>query len=141
VDGLALRTLALRIATGLPAAEHCYPFGPETEVCKVVGKMFLLAGELRGEPLVTLKCEPEYSLALQEEFPTISPGYHTNKKHWISVRGGQEITEELVDELVRTSYTLVVDTLPRAQRPGLSAQAMRGISSDDEPAPRDARPD
>jgi predicted DNA-binding protein (MmcQ/YjbR family) len=127
MDGPALRALALRIATGLPSAEHCFPFGPETEVCKVAGKVFFLAGELGGEPLVTLKCEPEYSRALQEEFPAVSPGYHMNKKHWISVRAGDEVTEELVDELVRTSFMLVVETLPRAKRPGLSARAMKGI--------------
>jgi predicted DNA-binding protein (MmcQ/YjbR family) len=127
MDAIALRKLALRIGTSLPAAEHCFPFGPETEVCKVVGKVFLLGGELRGKPLVTLKCEPESGLALQEEFPDITPGYHMNKKHWISIGGGDAITEELVDELVRTSYTLVVDSLPRAERPGLSAQAVKGI--------------
>jgi predicted DNA-binding protein (MmcQ/YjbR family) len=77
--------------------------------------------------LVTVKCEPESGLALREEFPTIVPGYHVNKKHWISISAGDDITEDLVDELVRTSYTLVVETLPRAKRPGLSAQAVRGI--------------
>lgn len=122
-----LRAHALRIATGLPSAEHCFPFGPETEVCKVVGKVFFLAGELQGEPLVTLKCDPEESIALQEEFAGISSGYHMNKKHWISVRAGDEITEELVDELVRASYTLVVETLPRAKRPALSARAFKGL--------------
>ncbi|GAB6897182.1 MmcQ/YjbR family DNA-binding protein [Kineosporia succinea] len=127
MDGMSLRELALRVATGLPAAEHCFPFGPEHEVCKVVGKVFFLTGELRGEPLVTLKCEPESSLALQEEFPEITPGYHMNKKHWISMRGGDGLDEGLVDELVRTSYTLVVDTLPRSKRPGLSARALKGV--------------
>ncbi|MBT0768390.1 MmcQ/YjbR family DNA-binding protein [Kineosporia sp. J2-2] len=127
MDGSSLCALALRIATGLPAATSGFPFGPETEVCKVAGKVFLLTGDLRGEPLVTLKCEPEYSLALQEEFTSIFPGYHMNKKHWISIEAGDDITGDLLDELVRTSYTLVVDTLPRAKRPGLSAQAVRGI--------------
>jgi len=131
MNGKDLHTHALRIGKALPAAEASFPFGPETEVCKVVGKVFLLAGELGGEPLVSLKCEPEESLALQEQFPAISPGYHLNKKHWISVRAGDEITGELLDELVRTSYTLVVQTLPRARRPGLSARAMKGIEDAD----------
>ncbi|GAA3599228.1 MmcQ/YjbR family DNA-binding protein [Kineosporia mesophila] len=130
MDGTTLRATALRIATGLPAAEHCFPFGPETEVCKVVGKVYFLAGELHGEPLVTLKCDPEHSLSLQEQFPDVFPGYHMNKKHWISIGGGDDITEDLIDELVRSSYTLVVSTLPRAKRPGLSAQAMKGIATE-----------
>jgi len=129
VDGKTLRRLAMKIAGGLPAADHEWPFGPETDVFKVVGKVFLLAGELAGEPLVTMKCEPEHSLALQQEFGSISPGYHMNKKHWISLSAGPDLTGELIDELVRTSYTLVVDTLPRARRPRLSAQALRGIES------------
>ncbi|GLY19005.1 hypothetical protein Kisp01_60190 [Kineosporia sp. NBRC 101677] len=133
MDGKTLRTLAVRIATALPEAEFGFPFGPEHEVAKVVGKVFFLATELRGEHLVTLKCEPEHSLALQEEFAgAVFPGYHMNKKHWISLRGTDQVDEDLVDELVRTSYTLVVDTLPRAARPGLSAQALKGLQIEDD---------
>ncbi|GAB3276081.1 MmcQ/YjbR family DNA-binding protein [Kineosporia babensis] len=133
MDGTALRALAVKIAGSLPSAELCFPFGPETEVAKVAGKVFFLTAELRGEQLVTVKCEPEDGLALQEQFrDTVIPGYHMNKKHWISVRGGDEVDRALVDELVRTSYTLVVDTLPRAKRPGLSATAMKGILTEDD---------
>ncbi len=38
----------------------------------------------------------------------ISPGYHMNKKHWITVESG---------ELVTDSYRLVVAHLPKAERP------------------------
>ena len=40
-----------------------------------------------------------------------------NKKHWISLSPGEDITAELVDELVTESYLLVVEKLPKLIRP------------------------
>ncbi len=117
MDGGELLELAMETAAELPAATREHPFGPESEVFKVVGKVFLLATEMPGEPVVTLKCEPEHSHALQQQHEEIVPGYHMNKRHWLTIRAGGTVTPELVDELVRNSYELVVDGLPRAKRP------------------------
>jgi predicted DNA-binding protein (MmcQ/YjbR family) len=40
-----------------------------------------------------------------------------NKRHWLTIRVGDAVTRELVDELVRNSYELVVEGLPRTKRP------------------------
>lgn len=40
-----------------------------------------------------------------------------NQRHWISLTPGPSLDEELVRELVTESYLLVVEKLPRAQRP------------------------
>lgn len=40
-----------------------------------------------------------------------------NKRHWISLTPGPSLDEELVRELVTESYLLVVEKLPRSQRP------------------------
>ncbi|QNP63231.1 MmcQ/YjbR family DNA-binding protein [Streptomyces genisteinicus] len=97
------------------AAVEEFPFGPETSVFKVLGKMFALSA-LDGTPLtVNLKCDPDDAIRLREEHPAIAPGYHMNKRHWNTVTVG-ELPDRMVRELVEDSYDLVVAGLPRAER-------------------------
>ena len=98
-----LRRLCLR----LPEAQETFPFGPETSVFKVGGKMFALA-QLKREPLrVSVKCEPELGEQLRGTYEEIEPGYHLTKRHWLTVNCGEAATDELVRELVAGSYELV----------------------------------
>lgn len=101
----------------LPGAELSHPFGEEHDVWKVCGKVFMLQSVLRGEPIVTLKARPQDSRELREAFPSITPGYHMNKKHWITLREDPTIPAEIVTDLVTESYLLVVETLPKRLRP------------------------
>lgn len=117
MDGRTLQDLARARALELPAAGFSRPFGPEHEVAKVVGKVFLLLTEVREGPIVTLKADPRESELLRQTHPDITPGYHMNKRHWITLEPGGELDEELVQELVTDSYLLVVEGLPRARRP------------------------
>ncbi|ANW20275.1 MmcQ/YjbR family DNA-binding protein [Streptomyces clavuligerus] len=96
-----------------------FPFGPETSVFKVAGKMFAL-GALDAAPLrLNLKCEPEIALRLRAEYPAIVPGWHMNKRHWNTVTV-PELPARMVEELIEDSYDLVVAGLPRAVRLRLS---------------------
>src|SRR4051794_5573460 len=117
MDGGELLEFAMEAAGRLPAVTHGHPFGPDWDVFKVAGKVFLLATEVPGEAVVTLKCEPEHGRALQQRYAEIVPGYHMNKRHWSTIRAGHAVTRELVEELVHNSYELVVEGLPRAKRP------------------------
>ena len=117
LDPATLHELALERALELPAAALEKPFGPEYEVVKVLGKMFLLATALRGVPIVVLKADPRDSEMLRENVRGISPGYHMNKRHWITVEAADDVDESLLRDLVTDSYRLVVATLPRRQRP------------------------
>lgn len=119
MDGTGLQQIATEAAAGLPAVTHTWPFGPDHDVFKVVGKIFLMTTDAPGEPIVTLKCEPPHATALRQEFPTITPGYHMNKQHWISLAAGPGITPDFVEELVLNAYELVVEGLPRDRRPVL----------------------
>ncbi|MFF0444925.1 MmcQ/YjbR family DNA-binding protein [Streptomyces sp. NPDC004609] len=92
-----------------------FPFGEETSVFKVAGKMFALSA-LDREPLtVNLKCDPELAVQLRAEHPAIAPGYHMNKRHWNTVTVA-DLPDRLVRELIEDSYDLVVAGLPRAVR-------------------------
>lgn len=116
MDSTQLGAAATARAEELPGAARDNPFGPEWDVYKVRGRVFLLI-PLDGTGRVTLKSHPDDSLALRETFPDIVPGYHMNKKHWITLMPGPSLEEDLVTELVTESYRLVVEKLPRAQRP------------------------
>jgi predicted DNA-binding protein (MmcQ/YjbR family) len=119
MEATEVQDLAMRVAAELPGSTHEHPFGPEWEVFKVAGKVFLLVTEVPGAPVVVVKVDPDDSLALRQEHPSITPGYHMNKRHWITVHGGADITGALVGDLVSESYLIVRDTLPRARRPVL----------------------
>lgn len=130
MDGDDLHETARRRALELPGTSAGWPFGPNHEVMKVREKVFLMLTTVpaassgygvddaqRGQPVITLKAEPEDGVALQRQYPSIAPGYHMNKRHWVSVATGSAIDAGLVRELVTDSYRLVVESLPRRSRP------------------------
>ncbi|MBT2500043.1 MmcQ/YjbR family DNA-binding protein [Agromyces sp. ISL-38] len=101
----------------LPGASLEHPFGPDWEVFKVRDKVFMLMTDVTGEPIVILKTDPEDGKALQEQHDDITPGYHMNKKHWITLHPSGDLQTQLIDDLVTDSYLLVVENLPHAKRP------------------------
>jgi predicted DNA-binding protein (MmcQ/YjbR family) len=114
---LNLQERAAMRAEELPGAVRSHQAVGDWEVWKVGGKVFMLQTSMPGEPVVTLKAKPADAVALREAHPEITPGYHTNKKHWITLHPGGDIDAELVDDLVTESYLLVVEGLPKQQRP------------------------
>jgi predicted DNA-binding protein (MmcQ/YjbR family) len=117
MNGATLQKHAKSRADELPGANLEHPFGPEWEVYKVRGKVFMLLTAATGEPIVILKAAPADGEALRSAHADITPGYHMNKRHWITLSPGESIDKALVDELVTESYLLVVENLPRTERP------------------------
>ncbi|WP_343619958.1 MmcQ/YjbR family DNA-binding protein [Acinetobacter proteolyticus] len=107
-----LEQLALKYGQQLAFSIQSQPFGPDCEVFKICDKVFMLIGAYSGKLLVTIKSKPEKSLEYQELYPSISAGYYMNKKHWISIASGHEITADLLQDLIQDSYDLVVGKLP-----------------------------
>ncbi len=99
-----------------PGTVEDYPFGEETLVFKVGGKMFALTGIEALPPRVNLKCDPERVPELRERYEAIRPGYHMNKSHWNTVVLDGTIPEPLICELIDHSYELVVASLPAKVR-------------------------
>lgn len=117
MDAESLQKHAQDRAEELPGSGLEHPFGPDWDVFKVRGKVFMLMTATTGVPIVTLKAHPEDGKALREEYPDITPGYHMNKRHWITLHPGGGMPQALVEDLVTESYLLVVENLPRAKRP------------------------
>ncbi|WP_152347027.1 MmcQ/YjbR family DNA-binding protein [Brevibacterium sp. CFH 10365] len=130
-----------------PSVELDYPFGPDNAVYKVRGKMFMMSYELRGTPSLNLKVDPLDGEVLRDAYAEISPGYHMNKKHWVTVTvtvagegeavgddgdgsdtdesgpdpgaeaAGDRLDADLLHDLVLESYCLVVAKMPKKNRP------------------------
>lgn len=98
------------------------PFDEHTLVFKVRGKMWALCS-LRRQPIqVNLKCDPERSVELREEFDgLIIPGYHMSKVHWNTVMIEDAIPPTLMIELIDHSYNLVVSKLTKKLQAELTA--------------------
>ena len=94
--------------------EATFPFDEDTLVWKVLGKMFCL-GNVSAFQKITVKCDTEVSRALQAEYEQITPGYHMNKKLWITV-DLEGLTTEFVFSLIDASYELVVEKLTKRDR-------------------------
>ena len=103
------------LCAALPQSQETFPFGPDTLVFKVGGKVYALT-DLQSDPLnLSLKVRPEHGDELRAAYPAITPGYHLNKRHWVTLRL-DGVPDELSRELVPGSYALVVRSLTRARR-------------------------
>jgi predicted DNA-binding protein (MmcQ/YjbR family) len=103
-----------------PGTTEEMPFGPDTLVFKIGGKIYALTS-IDDFGSVNLKCDPDRAVQLREQYDFVVPGYHMNKKHWNTVVIGTGITVRLLQELIDHSYDLVRASLPRAVREELAA--------------------
>lgn len=97
-----------------------FPFGEEVLVYKVMGKMFALT-HVETFSSVSLKVDPETGTELREQYEGVTPGYHLNKKHWISVLMDGSISDRLVLQWIDNSYQLVAKSLTKTQKAALEA--------------------
>lgn len=116
MEDIELRKLAMDAALELPGAE-LHQFAPDWIVARVHGKWFAVTTSNADRSLVNVKVDPEDVAPLIQTYDDVLPGFHMNKKHWVSLRGGPSLTDQLVRELVVDSYRLVHLTLPVRLRP------------------------
>lgn len=143
MDPRELHDFALEVALELPHSRLTFPFGEEWEVFKVGERMFLLLTDTNGPQMVTMKVDPQEGRALVEAYDDVIPGYHLNKRHWVTVfspveepeassvpetssapdaphspaRSSRRISAEELKELIISSYLLVIAKMPKKDRP------------------------
>lgn len=84
------------------------PFGEDTLVFRVDGKIFLLM-RLMARPLaINLKCDPQKAIELRERYESVLPGYHMNKKYWNTVILDGRIPAREVIAMIDHSYDEVL---------------------------------
>jgi predicted DNA-binding protein (MmcQ/YjbR family) len=104
----------------LPGVTEELPFGPQTLVFKVAGKVFLLTPLDTPSTQFNAKCDPEKAIELRETYPDVKPGWHMNKKHWNTVLVTGRIPAEHIYAWIRDSYELVVKSLPKKDQLALA---------------------
>ena len=105
-----------------PEALLDYPFGPEAEVYKILGKMFALLTHRNGQDCINLKCDPQEAIELRDVFEAVQPGYHMNKKHWNTVVIDGSLPQGEIERMIDNSYALVVKSLRKGERLGLEVR-------------------
>jgi len=105
----------------LKGTTESFPFDEFSLVLKVQGKMFALIPLDNPETQIALKCDPEKAIALREEYSSVVPAWHFNKKHWNTVFIDNRLTRKLICEWIDNSYQLVVAGLPKKLREELQS--------------------
>lgn len=91
---------ALVLWAGRPGTRHRRWFG-------------LVMAEVAGRSLLTLKGDPDLNHALVGAHEWIVPGYHMNKRHWISVLVADPRAEpDLVLGLLEDAWSATVEKFP-----------------------------
>jgi predicted DNA-binding protein (MmcQ/YjbR family) len=109
-----------RACLGMSGATEEFPFGPESSVFKVAGKIFAISPLGRSRPLrISLKCEPGLAEQLRVSHPAITPGYHLDKRHWNTIVVDGSLPDAMLRDMIEDSYDLIVAALPKAKRRAL----------------------
>lgn len=103
-----------------PGVYEDFPFDNVTLTFRVKGKMFALCGVNDDPPQVNLKCDPELSELLREKYDAVKPGWHMNKRHWITLTLDGSLPASEVRELINMSYELVIQGLSKKERAKLN---------------------
>jgi predicted DNA-binding protein (MmcQ/YjbR family) len=103
-----------------PQTTEEQPFGPDTDVYKVAGKIFAIVSPDETPPAISLKCDPMIALELREEYKSVLPGYHLNKSHWNTVVLDDSVPDDELKKMISHSYEQVVNGLPKSLRVRIS---------------------
>ena len=102
--GERLQRAARDAAGALPGVSEGRPFVDSLDVYKVSDKVFLIVTDDPDNPIITVKCEPEYGAELQRGvLDAIEPARH------LAVTGGEELP-----------YDLLVVAVGATQQPGVA---------------------
>lgn len=112
----------------LPGVHDDFPFGKATSeydrnllVFYVGQKWFCFVNAVAFD-FCTVRCAEEEIPRLKARYEGVMPGWHMNKRHWISLRFESDIPGRELLELVRRSYELAREKLPSRQRMQLEAE-------------------
>ena len=100
----------------LPLMEPTFPFDEVTLVLKVLGKMVALIPLDAEVKSISLKCDPEKSIALREKYRCVSAAYHMHKKYWNSIDLASDMPDEELKKWIHHSIEEVIKKLPKKKQ-------------------------
>ena len=100
-----------------PACVVRYPFdsSPTLRAWCIGKRMFAWSVVNDAPPTIQVKANPDLIVSLIASYPYILPGYHMNKKHWITIRA-DECDPDMLKGLLEDAHALVATSLPRLDR-------------------------
>lgn len=103
-------------ALQLPMTTERCPYGPDVLAIEIGGKQFCLLDLSSQWQFFNLKVDPELASELCESHNSIRPGWHMNKRHWISVDFSGDTSETLQRDLVVHSFWHTASCLTAKKR-------------------------
>lgn len=99
----------------LPHATEDVKWGNDLTYC-IGAKMFAVTGLDMGENIsVTVKTTPERFAELTER-DGINPAHYVARYHWITIENSNAIGDKELENLIKDSYKLVLEKLPKKLR-------------------------
>ena len=86
---------------------------------RIHGKWFVLIRLETDEPNIAVNMQPDVALELRERYDAIRPAYHINKEHWSDIYI-EQLDDHVIKQLIRQSYTNIVQKLPKKYHASLS---------------------
>ena len=99
-----------------------HPFGPDSDIIKVEGKIFAQLFVLNGKETATLNCERMTGEFYRKMFPgVVVRGYHCPpvQQPYFNTFPINEIPDEMILEMTDHSYRTVVGKLPKYKQKSL----------------------
>lgn len=95
----------------MPNANKSFPFANEAALGPAVfknanDKIFALVPEDATPLQLSLKCDPTLSANLRDRYESVSPGYHLDKRHWITILLTGQLSDDEIRDLIRLSFQL-----------------------------------
>lgn len=105
----------------LPGAEHDFKIEWQWDRYLLRGKLFAAVctpsgmkdESYNGHTLVNLKCDPRLAELYRGAHAEVLPGFYCDKRNWNAVLLDGELPDELLREMCRQSYELVLEKLPK----------------------------
>jgi len=106
-----------RYCMSMPQATESVQWGADL-VFKIGGKMFAVAVLEPAKIWLSFKCSPEEFAELVER-PGIIPAPYSARYHWVALETEDALSAGEIKRLVRKSYDLVGEKLPKKTRAAL----------------------
>lgn len=109
-----------------PGTSAGMPFGPSALVFKILEQRVFAILQWQEEPLrLSLKCDPDLALMLCARYVCVVPGYHLNKRHWITITLEGTLPEADIMQWICASYDLVCERFSRLDKKRLEHPAAK----------------
>lgn len=104
------RNEAVNYGLSFPDAYRDKPFHDDNwDLIRVKGndKAFMLIYERNGFININVKTEPQWGDFWRSVHKSVTPGYHQNKRHWITIILDGTVPEEDIRKMISESYRLI----------------------------------